>query len=736
MQLPCRLALTLLIIILFCFVSTAQAQKQKKKLPAAPKPSQSKVDVIVQNQELDSPGRIAVQVSDNITKVRIVSESRDFSVSRDTTAKKSFVVDVDLEQGNNKFNVIGYSDSAIVYSSPAPVIVGNSLEATPVKKKDKPVTAEETPETDGKKDPKKIRFTKSVAESKKSAYELSVNLDDLTATPDCNTKSVKKCEFRYVVKVSQGANSRLVEVPILTIDAGTKAERPLAAKNETPKPDQKINIELFDGDNTVTVVAKYQDKIEVTQSDEFQINCKNCDTTAKPDDPKKISLKNPLTVSKQSTYRLKVNLSDIPDTDEACKAQDATCKYQYEVTVTSEGKEKKSERTWRVPILNRKDKNLTSSTVNIKEDQVIIVGLQEGKNTISVVAKQNDKPIAGTQSDKITVECEDCTDSGSSVNTRAIVGFEQIGGSSTDSEQHPFVDFFFNAPFHVSFGKKKSPFSIWGNVRFSNIPVQDLASFATFNPVTAVGFIGGTDTSSSNKLTPTFDMLIGLDKPLFSENDISMGFLPGRSAISLIAGVGVINPLSVDKTTRIFKVPKITGGDVLPAFLKMYPEADPDITVAGTPIDNIAFVPIDREKFYRQYYAGIRIRTFFYDDNDINKPKNLFPALVDISFGQNEAITNVLRGVILKFDGSAPLPIKGNNFLYLFGGLQLKLGQYKTKAPPGFFTLDQADPASATNTNTIFVTSDRAPGFQRNRDTFRIGIGIDLFRIFKQTSEQ
>lgn len=488
--------------------------------------------------------------------------------------------------------------------------------------------------------------------------------------------------------------------------------------------------------------------------------------------PAKVDLKAPFEVSNQATYDLQISLPEFPK----CDTPDTPCDYKYVINVQNGGQGSSKEVAIKKDEKSKKEKPLSPQTET--------VSLAEGTNTITVKVKRDKKIVDDISSDPITVRCDHCTNFSSSVNTRAVIGLEQIGASSSDNKQSPFLDFFFNAPFTVPYGsRKRAPadssqvdcektpalcrpketapagtapctatnhrlcepipinliknticnidielckrktigFSIWGNVRFSNIPVQNIANLSSFGGF-APDVIGNNDLKS-NGFAQSFDFLIGLEKKIFQESALSQGFLPGRSSISLIASAGAVNPISPKTTDLIFKIPK-TGTPPLTVkeFLELFPEA-------ADPKTDIAFVAAERDKFFRQYFAGIRIRTNFFDD--INRPKNLFPAIVDLTFGQNEAITSSLRGVIGRLDGSAPLPIRGNNFLYIFGAVQLKLGKTISKSSTSFFLEPSAGGTTLSSPTTAIVPIDRYPRTISNRDIFRIGLGIDLFRIFK-----
>lgn len=256
-------------------------------------------------------------------------------------------------------------------------------------------------------------------------------------------------------------------------------------------------------------------------------------------------------------------------------------------------------------------------------------------------------------------------------------------------------------------------------MRFTTTPVQGIASLANFTPVTfASNFVQGDSISKVNKLVQTFDFLVGAEYEIVPPSKIFAGFIPGRTSLSLIGAGGAINPLSSDKTATFYKIPRINNGqDIDPRLLELFPE-----TAGKT---NVAFVAPERDRFFRQYYGGFRMKTF-YRDNEIKYS----PAMFDVMFGQNEAMTNRMQGVILRLDGSVPIAYKKANFLYLFGSTQMKLGKNINRPIPPFF-LESATNAALTNSDTAIIPIDRSPYLRSNRDIFRISVGVDLFKLFK-----
>jgi len=293
------------------------------------------------------------------------------------------------------------------------------------------------------------------------------------------------------------------------------------------------------------------------------------------------------------------------------------------------------------------------------------------------------KPTPPTQSSNL-----------SSRNFRAILGVEQTGASSAASAQNPFLDFFFNA-------ELKSQVGIWGDVRLTTTP-QQVAAFASSAPNT----VGAATGDKINDLATSFDFKIG---PEFRFNP------DAKTGLSLIAGFGAISTLTgPPKTAPIFKIPANTSVQY-DNFVNQYPEAKTPGAV------NIAFVPEEQDRFYRQYFLGLRVRSYHQDDG--------FPSLFDVTFGQNSAVTGgKLRHFVLGFEGSHSIPLV-NNSVYVFGSANLKIGGPKFRNVP--FVLEPADASAKLSDSNVVITSR-----QSNRDFYRIGFGVDLIELFKPKKKE
>jgi hypothetical protein len=242
----------------------------------------------------------------------------------------------------------------------------------------------------------------------------------------------------------------------------------------------------------------------------------------------------------------------------------------------------------------------------------------------------------------------------------------------------------------------------------------------------------------TNSLIQSFDFLAGLDVRVFGSNKYSLGILPKirqRTEFYFVGGGGAISPLTTTKSanSQIFAVPTTTSSQ-RDLFVARYGE------VAASK-KYIAFVFPERDRFLRQFYGGVRFKTYYYDKDEtlINR----FPAIVDVMFGQNEAVTggqlkaDVIddhgkvigrkRAYVIRVEAFYPFPIKEASFLYLFGTAMMKIGNGGVKINTPLI-LDTAPSSVLVTSDDVFVT----PTLQTNRDLYRIGIGVNLIDLFNR----
>jgi hypothetical protein len=296
--------------------------------------------------------------------------------------------------------------------------------------------------------------------------------------------------------------------------------------------------------------------------------------------------------------------------------------------------------------------------------------------------------------------------------SRAIVGFEQAGASAAKSTQKYFFDLTLSHP--LPFQKSVDPYfgprgRMWGTVRVTSVPQQITSSVGTF----ATGFAQQVSEVKVNEVAQAAEFLAGVDVRL-TNKFLSFGSFGGQTAtkltLSFIAGGGAITPFNPRETLEVFKAfPGAPGLPDLPA---------------GT--EFVAFVSPDRDRFFRQYYAGFRLQTHYFDYKNPRVPINRFPATLDITYGQNEAITGGrLRGGVIRLEGFYPLPYDELKFINLFGTALFRPIRTKITDP---LILQLAPPDTAVPAANVFLIT--VP--QINRDYYRVGVGIDFISFIKK----
>jgi hypothetical protein len=298
---------------------------------------------------------------------------------------------------------------------------------------------------------------------------------------------------------------------------------------------------------------------------------------------------------------------------------------------------------------------------------------------------------------------------------RAVVGYEQAGASAQNSRRNLFFDFAMSVPITpfekfnggiTSFGPRSR---IWGDVRLSSVPNPTADQMTLSKFVTGFSTIVGN--TQVNQVVQAFETTAGFETRLFSTPKPFLGLFSTtkhRFSVNLVAGGGIITPLSPSDpdTKAIFQATDEA---------RMRYGLSPDKQY-------IAFVSPNRDRFYREYFVGLRLKTLYFDD--FERPRDIHPANLDVTFGQNEAITGGgLHGGVLRFDGFYPMPFGLRNYVYLYGTAQLKLTRAQTLEAPLFLNPAPAD-ASLSGPNTGVVTLPTV-----NRDYYKIGVGVNVIKV-------
>jgi hypothetical protein len=302
----------------------------------------------------------------------------------------------------------------------------------------------------------------------------------------------------------------------------------------------------------------------------------------------------------------------------------------------------------------------------------------------------------------------------------------------------------------VPIGEPVPRFGAWAQARFSATPRQTSA-FAVFPSNFANQT---TDPSKAVDLVQSFDFLAGVEYRALNSNGWIWTLIPGvrqRTSLYFTFGGGAISPLAARRElAQIFKIPAaaIPATGATPA-VPAHPQRAEFIKRFGDPGDQtyVGFVPLERDRFFRQYYAGIRLKTHYCEDDECHTYKNRFPSIVDISFGQNEAVTggrltaeirdpitnNIRRrrAWVGRVDAFFPLPFREANFLYLYGTALMKLGGGQVNITTPLFLDRAGDEIHIVDANVYIPPPDLQPT-RLDRDYYKIGIGVNLTDLFNR----
>ena len=144
---------------------------------------------------------------------------------------------------------------------------------------------------------------------------------------------------------------------------------------------------------------------------------------------------------------------------------------------------------------------------------------------------------------------------------------------------------------------------------------------------------------------------------------------------------------------------------------------------------SVAFVLPNRSRFYRDYYAGLRLRTFYVDSNCKDPAQSqsgcrlegIFPGTFDLRMGQDESVTQHFKGLVLTLAGSYPLP-GTQGTVRVFGSAYLGLRRNRVS---NSLILTPASTVVALDQGSVVVQ----PIAATDQDYFRLGLGVDLIPL-------
>jgi hypothetical protein len=328
---------------------------------------------------------------------------------------------------------------------------------------------------------------------------------------------------------------------------------------------------------------------------------------------------------------------------------------------------------------------------------------------------------------------------------RATLGFEQIGAAGTPNDQKYSFDFFISRPLPIGgrdahhdetdaefyFGPR---FRWWGDVRIGSYPQQVNSDLATFSS----NFTTNAGKLAVNKLVQSAEFITGPEVRIAAFPTARDSVTePVRSRYALMAyfGLGSIGPFPPGDDPSVFAVPAApAAGAAASAQFAAFHAQYPNIASKY-----VAFVPPDHTQFSKQWSAGLRLYTYYADTSATSQPLAKAPASVEIGFGKNYFVA---PGGENTWRASAYYPFALGDrtkadtlIIYFFGDVNMRLSpeSVTTQTTTKLFLAPAVDSSSAaipiTNADVSLV-----PAPLSHRDTYRVGVSIDLIRVWNKLS--
>jgi hypothetical protein len=350
----------------------------------------------------------------------------------------------------------------------------------------------------------------------------------------------------------------------------------------------------------------------------------------------------------------------------------------------------------------------------------------------------------------------------SGTEIRTIVGFEQTGAANAPSAQHFFLNLFASHPFTLgrAVGKTSAEpedalgphWRIFGDFRLSSAPVQQSSTLSTV----VTGFGGQVANLSQNQIVQSGEFLTGLGVRVgsFAKPFFRAAGDKERIAIYGLAEAGGIGNFTTLQPTA-YTVPGKAGQSStgystqqLQALCQAVPgmftpaagSTTLDCTSATTAYDYLGFQPPERNQFFRQGYAGLRLISHDSCVAHPNGPCAQSAARFDVLFGENQAVTNgTYSHPVWKFEAFYPIqihskPDDGNGasafdgVVYVFASYYMQRGRTSLTgsqlAESQLVLQPSGGEWNAYTSKTYYV-----PALPSYRDYYRVGLGVDLYRL-------
>ncbi|HEY0702116.1 MAG TPA: hypothetical protein VGD60_05055 [Candidatus Acidoferrales bacterium] len=380
-------------------------------------------------------------------------------------------------------------------------------------------------------------------------------------------------------------------------------------------------------------------------------------------------------------------------------------------------------------------------------------------------------PLTGVKPATTTVKDVPAADSTFALYTLGLVGVNVAGASNTGPSQQYFVSFDTRLPIPFlgrSFcGESDEGFKmdykcwLWFNPRIASAPAPASSTLKSFSSVNSLS--SGLSGETLGQITQTIEVHSGAEYALFHgprvPTSTTVAFKGGLSAI---IGGGIVTPINPTSNASIFVLNNNLGNQFTTnalsggpqTFAQTYPilasalcgtgtgrygfTSTPPCTPSANTYSNVAFVLPNRSRFYRDYFIGLRLRTYFFSGDCTHKidkaaenattsckAANIYPGTFDVRLGQDETVTGgYLRSAILTTSASYPLP-GTSGAVRIFGSTYISMNRNRNSPALALLAASSTIPI----TDPTVVVQPIRPS---DHDYFRLGLGVDLVPLISK----
>jgi hypothetical protein len=307
-------------------------------------------------------------------------------------------------------------------------------------------------------------------------------------------------------------------------------------------------------------------------------------------------------------------------------------------------------------------------------------------------------------------------DFGATERLRAVGGYQYSESSSAKGETNGFFDLYLSTvmPGLKGFNKRSAklemkPWRLWINLRLTSVPQQNEKNIGALGPE----YFSDLSKLKFNEIASAAEFMFGLDITLWRTDKIVNN---GHVTLGLLFAAGAIT--NIKPTSDEVKTFKISD-----EVKERYPDENYDN------IEYVAFVPQDVNRFYRQYYAGFRVKVYTHENGN-DKGKTTFPAMFDATWGLNDAVSgrkgDFFRKPVFRFDLFFPFKIIDIP-MYFFGTLIVNADKESIDMPLFLEPTTEEDEVKPWSPNLLKIAVP-----ENDRDYYRIGLGIDLSALLKK----